>query len=261
MLSSQALDYFRQLEGVLMKRVLSLLLVISISAAPAFSQTGDKSSILLTDVTSVDVQTQVGGTGATACGISETRIRSYLINELVPAGLKVDSASLWTINVQTISGTTSTLCATAISFGNLYFGQVENVFNQKSAFLPGQIDRKLGIYTSVPSEHEAMVGAAVARLTREVLAVWREVNSGSPIVRQVQPPPANRPAVSGAATLSVVDVRDAQRALQRLGYYAGAVDGAVGPGTRNAITQFQRANGLVANGELNEATLSALRDR
>ncbi|MEM6852580.1 MAG: peptidoglycan-binding protein, partial [Pseudomonadota bacterium] len=35
-----------------------------------------------------------------------------------------------------------------------------------------------------------------------------------------------------------------QSALQALGYYTGAIDGAYGPGTRGAVREFQRANGF-----------------
>ena len=57
------------------------------------------------------------------------------------------------------------------------------------------------------------------------------------------------------------DVADAQRILTSLGYDPGPVDGEMGSKTRNAIQAFQSAVGLVANGQLNPETLSALRSR
>jgi len=46
--------------------------------------------------------------------------------------------------------------------------------------------------------------------------------------------------------------------LQRLGYYGGTIDGVIGPGTQKAIAKFQSLNGLPANGQINEALLTAL---
>lgn len=46
--------------------------------------------------------------------------------------------------------------------------------------------------------------------------------------------------------------------LQRLGYYAGPIDGNIGPGTQKAIAKFQSLNGLPANGQINQALLTAL---
>ena len=46
--------------------------------------------------------------------------------------------------------------------------------------------------------------------------------------------------------------------LQRQGYYAGPIDGVIGPGTQKAIAKFQSLNGLPATGQINEALLKAL---
>src|SRR6186997_3289790 len=49
-----------------------------------------------------------------------------------------------------------------------------------------------------------------------------------------------------------------QRALARRGYYHGAIDGVIGPGSRGAIRSFQAANGLAVTGEINGPLLHAL---
>lgn len=46
-----------------------------------------------------------------------------------------------------------------------------------------------------------------------------------------------------------------QERLIELGYYAGKADGVFGDGTRRAVTAFQTANGLYANGEADRAVL------
>jgi peptidoglycan hydrolase-like protein with peptidoglycan-binding domain len=53
-------------------------------------------------------------------------------------------------------------------------------------------------------------------------------------------------------------VRKVQRALEEKGFDPGAIDGAVGPSTIEAIVKFQDRFGIKANGELNNQTLFAL---
>lgn len=54
------------------------------------------------------------------------------------------------------------------------------------------------------------------------------------------------------------DVAAAQRRLAALGYFPGAIDGAVGPRTEAALFAFQRQNGIDATGKLSVATKKAL---
>jgi len=51
-----------------------------------------------------------------------------------------------------------------------------------------------------------------------------------------------------------------QEALARRGYYAGEVDGVIGPETRSAIQEFQRDNGLSVTGRITPQLLQALRN-
>lgn len=51
-----------------------------------------------------------------------------------------------------------------------------------------------------------------------------------------------------AATLSTSQTRALQRGLNALGYGAGGADGIMGPNTRQALRDFQRAEGLPADG-------------
>jgi hypothetical protein len=61
-----------------------------------------------------------------------------------------------------------------------------------------------------------------------------------------------KPGDQGAA------VRVLQRALAHLGYSPGKIDGQYGPSTVDALTRFQRAGGLTADGILGPNTLRAL---
>jgi hypothetical protein len=51
-----------------------------------------------------------------------------------------------------------------------------------------------------------------------------------------------------------------QEALARRGYYAGQVDGVIGPESRSAIREFQRDNGLPMTGQITPQLLQALRN-
>jgi hypothetical protein len=56
-------------------------------------------------------------------------------------------------------------------------------------------------------------------------------------------------------------VTDVQSALAREGYYDGAIDGKLGPSTRNALRRYQREHGLDATGGITSGVIQALRLR
>ena len=60
------------------------------------------------------------------------------------------------------------------------------------------------------------------------------------------------PGDSGSA------VKKVQQRLKKLGYYTGSVDGDYGNGTKTAVKNFQKRNGLTANGKVNKKTLAKL---
>jgi len=58
--------------------------------------------------------------------------------------------------------------------------------------------------------------------------------------------------------VAAVDVRTAQRALRERGYYAGPIDGVLGPATERALRAYQRDRGLNATGRLDSPTVRSL---
>ncbi len=53
-------------------------------------------------------------------------------------------------------------------------------------------------------------------------------------------------------------IRKIQTALRKAGFYKGAVDGKLGPQTKEAIRAFQKSNGLKADGIVGKATWQVL---
>jgi hypothetical protein len=72
------------------------------------------------------------------------------------------------------------------------------------------------------------------------------------------------PALSPPATTLKLGARGPrvialQRALTRLGYYKGRIDGQYGPGTESALSRFQTVSGLSPDGILGPLTRRALK--
>jgi hypothetical protein len=87
--------------------------------------------------------------------------------------------------------------------------------------------------------------------------------SSAPTTTTTPPVTRTQPAVAApSGTLKPGDqgaaVKVLQRALARLGYSPGTIDGQYGPSTTEAVSRFQRANGLTDDGILGPDTLQAL---
>ncbi|MEL7464923.1 MAG: peptidoglycan-binding domain-containing protein [Pseudomonadota bacterium] len=77
--------------------------------------------------------------------------------------------------------------------------------------------------------------------------------------RTVAPTAPAAPSMSAdEAALSTDDRRAVQRKLQALGHYRGGIDAQFGPGTRRAISSWQRSEGFSASGRLNRGQINAL---
>lgn len=64
---------------------------------------------------------------------------------------------------------------------------------------------------------------------------------------------------STETTADKIDSKDIQKALTEAGYYKGSIDGIVGKKTREAITKFQEANALKADGVCGPKTWEKLK--
>jgi len=89
-------------------------------------------------------------------------------------------------------------------------------------------------------------------------ATWAKIRASNPlpITPQPMPPelglPILLPGDKGQA------VAKAQQLLRAKGYYQGLIDGDFGVGTRDAIANFQRANGLTVDGKVGPQTWQKL---
>jgi peptidoglycan hydrolase-like protein with peptidoglycan-binding domain len=78
---------------------------------------------------------------------------------------------------------------------------------------------------------------------------------------QKQPPAAHQNSGmpgNQSANLSESQIRQVQQALDQKGFHAGRADGKLGPETKDALSQFQKKQGLQATGEPDDQTLAAL---
>ena len=72
------------------------------------------------------------------------------------------------------------------------------------------------------------------------------------------PQMAAKPAAVASAVKEGNRGKDIQRALKNAGFYAGTVDGKIGPKTKKAIEDFQKAKGLKADGKVGQKTWAEL---
>lgn len=83
------------------------------------------------------------------------------------------------------------------------------------------------------------------------------------VATETIPPTANvpQPVVEKAVQVaqSLVDRnKDIQTALKAAGFYSGSIDGKIGPKTKKAIEDFQKAKGLVVDGKVGPKTWAEL---
>lgn len=90
-----------------------------------------------------------------------------------------------------------------------------------------------------------------------------EQNAGQgAIMQETIPPTATVPPVSGATSASEMGKlehnKEIQTALKAAKFYTGEIDGKIGPRTKRAIVEFQKANGLKPDGKVGPKTWAEL---
>lgn len=83
------------------------------------------------------------------------------------------------------------------------------------------------------------------------------------VAAEAIPPTAALPESAQTAQATVVKAVegknvDIQKALKNAGFYTGSIDGKIGPKTKKAIVEFQKANGLKTDGKVGPRTWAAL---
>ncbi|MBN2452849.1 MAG: peptidoglycan-binding protein [Candidatus Omnitrophica bacterium] len=94
--------------------------------------------------------------------------------------------------------------------------------------------------------------AEVERTTAEQAMAIDDIKSVA------QPQPGTNISVKPRAGAYAGKMKDIQRALKTAGYYDGKIDGIKGKGTKKAIKDFQRANGLQIDGVVGSRTWELL---
>lgn len=64
--------------------------------------------------------------------------------------------------------------------------------------------------------------------------------------------------LANAQQAKSMTIQELQKALRNAGFYVGSIDGKMGPSTLNAIKEFQKANGLKADGVAGTKTKNLL---
>jgi hypothetical protein len=181
------------------------------------------------------------------CSISLETVRSTIVNRLAQYGISISRDAELTYNIGILIMDASINnnvvgCVVSISSiifdykfyrdssSNLEFGRISNYDNHRLS-ISGTSDFSRKTTDFVLDEINAF------------LSIWNEANPGR--ARALLPPSNNQNP----------NLRTVQQRLSDLGLYRGTVDGITGPGTRNAIQQFQRQNNLPATGDLDDRTM------
>ena len=117
----------------------------------------------------------------------------------------------------------------------------------------------IGAVTGLTVLQAALIGTGVGGATG-LLTDEDTLNLGQPIWETLGLSPASeRSETSWTEPRTSNSVAEAQNALNRLGYHAGAVDGVMGPITRSAIEEYQFDKGLQVDGRLTASLSDRLR--
>jgi hypothetical protein len=113
---------------------------------------------------------------------------------------------------------------------------------------------ELGGAFSGSGKHPATNPTTATTITTTQTPTTTPIAPARPAARALSAPTSTlKPGAQGA------QVKLLQRALKRLGYSAGVVDGVYGPSTQAALVRFQKASALATDGVLGPKTLQAIK--
>jgi peptidoglycan hydrolase-like protein with peptidoglycan-binding domain len=108
--------------------------------------------------------------------------------------------------------------------------------------------------TSLPAESMSSAQQAA----QNVIVEPAESIASEPIPATAALPSVAEKAASAVAKVSQDRNKDIQTALKSAGFYTGVIDGKMGPRTKKAVLDFQKTNGLKADGKVGPKTMAAL---
>lgn len=146
---------------------------------------------------------------------------------------------------------------------------------EKAGFDPGPIDGKMGWKTreaikNFQKQNKLKRSGFMDAATRSVLSSDENIKRPpAPIAAQSQrglktkdklpeDKKAVTPEIIKTRLGSTVWIKRIQQALKKAGFDPGPIDGKMGPKTKKAITEFQKLNGLNADGIIDQKTWKAL---
>ena len=118
----------------------------------------------------------------------------------------------------------------------------------------GKVDKEAGMANLETTEAVAPVEDVV--VTQSPVT---EPSATQAVNQETIPPTAAVPPVANTATLGAGQEKlsrnkDIQTALKAANFYTGNIDGKIGPKTKRAIMEFQKAKGLKADGKVGSKT-------
>ncbi|MBI3333755.1 MAG: peptidoglycan-binding protein [Candidatus Omnitrophica bacterium] len=118
-----------------------------------------------------------------------------------------------------------------------------------------------GCATSIGGKKESDLKSQVASLETQVIDLnqkIQELAQRQAVLETTKASPRENFTPSKPKTATSLTNREIQLALKSAGYYDGAIDGKLGPKTKEAVRAFQHSQGLAPDGVVGSKTASAL---
>jgi peptidoglycan hydrolase-like protein with peptidoglycan-binding domain len=114
-----------------------------------------------------------------------------------------------------------------------------------------------------PEEAVQEQTTAAATATQEEAQVVQTTEPAQNVAVETIPPTAAAPQAPAKSAIAAQAEKpdrnkEVQQALKAAGFYAGPVDGKIGPKTKKAIEEFQKSRGLKADGKVGPRTWAEL---